>query len=50
VTVSFGGKSVSFELNGIGLQTYRDSDYRHLATAERGFIAAEVEKALLEIT
>jgi hypothetical protein len=50
VTVSFGGKSVSFELNGIGLQTYRDSDYRHLATYERGFIADEVEKALLEIT
>jgi len=45
VTVTYGGKSVTIELSGTELQSGR-----YLNNASRGFVADEVERALLSLT
>jgi hypothetical protein len=48
VTVTYQGKSVTFDLEGTELS--EGSDHQYLSNASQGFIAREVEKALIEVT
>jgi hypothetical protein len=52
VTVAFEGKSVTFELDGPELSSTEQPDgsmLSYLNNASRGFVADEVERALLKI-
>jgi hypothetical protein len=51
VTVWYKGEQVSFSLDGDELAPVgTQSDHRYLTNASRGFIADEVEKALIYLT
>lgn len=53
VTVSYGGQSVTFALDGAEVSRTPQDDgsiHAYLNNASRGFIADEVEKALIALT
>jgi hypothetical protein len=52
VTVTYGGKSATFELDGTELSgPHTDNGgHRYLNTASRDYVATEVERVLLDLT
>jgi hypothetical protein len=50
VTVAYGGHSVTFELDGDELSADSTGHKSYLNNASKGYIADEVEKALLALT
>lgn len=50
VTVTYGSKSVTFELSGTELSEVGVDRRRYLSNASRGFIADKVERALKDLT